>query len=220
VHELMFPIIFMVALAYSAVGHGGASGYLAVLALFGFAPSQMASSALVLNLLVSGTAFVAFWRSGFFKPKLFWPFAFASIPAAFVGGLIQIPAPLYGCLLFVALIFAAIRLLLSKQSVAGGVHGSLAAADMPALTGLNISAGYYNVAVFYVNSAGTTSVKFGVQGSTAALVKFPTPPEGAACIGYLLITYASAFTGGTTALDTATTVYVNTVGPFDPSILL
>ena len=104
--------------------------------------------------------------------------------------------------------------------VAGGVHGSLAAADMPALTGLNISAGYYNVAVFYVNSAGTTSVKFSVQGSTAALVKFPTPPEGAACIGYLLITYASAFTGGTTALDTATTVYVNTVGPFDPSILL
>ncbi len=119
-HELMFPIIFMVALAYSAVGHGGASGYLAVLALFGFAPSQMASSALVLNLLVSGTAFVAFWRSGFFKPKLFWPFAFASIPAAFVGGLIQIPAPLYGSLLFVALIFAAIRLLLSKPSLVGG----------------------------------------------------------------------------------------------------
>lgn len=104
--------------------------------------------------------------------------------------------------------------------VAGGVHGSLSAADMPALTGLNITAGKYNVAVFYVNAAGTTSVKFGTEGATAALVKFPTPTEGTACIGYLMITYASAFTGGTTALDTATTVYVNTVGPFDPSILL
>lgn len=104
--------------------------------------------------------------------------------------------------------------------VAGGIHGSIAAADMPALTGLNISAGAYNVAVFYVNAAGTTSVKFGTQGATAALVKFPTPDEGKACIGYLLITYASAFTGGTTPLDTATTVYVNTVGPFDPSITL
>lgn len=104
--------------------------------------------------------------------------------------------------------------------VANGIHGSLAAADMPALTGLSISAGKYNVAVFYVNSTGTTSVRFGVEGATAAKVLFPTPPEGSACIGYLLITYASAFTGGTTALDTATTVYVNTVGPFDPSIVL
>ena len=103
--------------------------------------------------------------------------------------------------------------------VAGGVHGSIAAADMPALTGLNISAGKYNVAVFYVNAAGTTSVRFGTEGSTAALVKFPTPVEGTACIGYALITYASTFTGGTTALDTATTVYVNTVGPFDPSLI-
>lgn len=104
--------------------------------------------------------------------------------------------------------------------VAGGVHGSLAAADMPALTGLNISAGKYNVAVFYVDSAGATSVKFGTEGATAGAVKFPEPPQGKACIGYLLITYASAFTGGTTALDTATTVYVNTVGPFDPTAIL
>lgn len=104
--------------------------------------------------------------------------------------------------------------------VAGGIHGSLAAADMPALTGLNISAGKYNVAVFYVDSAGATSVKFGTEGATAGAVKFPEAPAGKACIGYLLITYASAFTGGTTALDTATTVYVNTVGPFDPTATL
>ncbi len=105
-------------------------------------------------------------------------------------------------------------------AMAGGVYVSVAAADMPALTGLNIGAGKFNVAVFYVNSAGTVSVKFGREGATAALVGFPDTPERSAIIGFLMITYASAFTGGTTALDTATTVYVNTLGAFDPSVLL
>lgn len=104
--------------------------------------------------------------------------------------------------------------------VAGGVHGSLAAADMPALTGLTITANRFNVAVFYVNAAGTTSVKFGTEGATAGAVKFPEAPVGSASIGYLLITHSSTFTGGTTALDTATTVYVNTVGMFDPTATL
>lgn len=103
--------------------------------------------------------------------------------------------------------------------MADGVYGALSAADMPALTGLSIGAGKYNVAVFYVDSAGATSVAFGTEGATAGAVKFPATPTGKAIIGFLMITYASAFTGGTTPLDTATTVYVNTVGAFDPSIL-
>lgn len=104
--------------------------------------------------------------------------------------------------------------------VASGKHVALAAQDMPALTGLAISAGKYNVAVFYGDSAGALSVGFGTEGASAAAVKFPTPPEGKATLGYLLITYASAFTGGTTPLDTATTTYMDVVGPFDPSIAL
>ncbi len=103
-------------------------------------------------------------------------------------------------------------------AVANGKYVALSAADMPALTGLNISAGAYNCAVFYVDSAGTTSVQFGREASSAAGVTFPETPQGKAIIGFLMITYASAFTGGTTALDTATTVYVNTMGAFDPSI--
>lgn len=103
---------------------------------------------------------------------------------------------------------------------ANGVYGALAAADMPALTGLNISAGKYNCAVFYVDSAGTTSAGFGTEGASAAAVQFPQTPQGKAIIGFLMITYASAFTGGTTALDTATTVYVNTQGAYDPSVIL
>ena len=103
-------------------------------------------------------------------------------------------------------------------ALADGKYVALSAADMPALTGLNITAGYYNCAVFYVDSAGTTSVQFGREASTAAGVTFPQTPQGKAIIGFVMITYASAFTGNTTALDTATTVYVNTMGALDPSV--
>lgn len=106
-------------------------------------------------------------------------------------------------------------------AVANGRHVAIAGStDMPALTGLSIGAGKYNVAVFYVDSAGTTSVGFGTEGASAAAVKFPQTPEGKAIVGYLMITYASAFTGNTTPLDTATTLYISPVGAFDPSILL
>lgn len=104
--------------------------------------------------------------------------------------------------------------------IANGVYGSLSAGDMPALTGLNISAGKYNVAVFYVDVAGTVTAVFGTEGATAAAVTFPEAPQGKAAIGFLMITYASAFTGGTTPLDTATTVYVDVTGAFDPTIKL
>lgn len=106
-------------------------------------------------------------------------------------------------------------------AVADGKHVSIAAGtDMPALTGLNITAGKFNVAVFYIDSAGTVTVGFGTEGATAAAVKFPQTPEKKAIVGYLMITYASAFTGGTTVLSTATTLYISPVGAFDPSITL
>lgn len=103
---------------------------------------------------------------------------------------------------------------------AGGVPVSIAAStDMPALVG-TIGAGKYNVFCFFIDSASTVTVAMGTEGETLAAVKFPTFPEGKALVGYLVITYASAFTGGTTALDTATTVYVSPVGAFDPTIIL
>ena len=110
--ETIYPLIFLVALAYASVGHGGASGYLAVLALFGFSPSSMAPSALALNLLVSATAFWAYSRAGYFVPRLFWPFAAASVPMAFLGGLLEIPVRIYSWLLAAALLFAAVRITL------------------------------------------------------------------------------------------------------------
>ena len=109
---LLLALIFLVAVAYSSVGHGGASGYLAVLSFFGLAPTLMAPGALCLNLLVAGLAFLHYQRAGHFVFRLLWPFLLASIPAAFLGGLTAVPAHLYMGLLAAVLVFTAFRLLL------------------------------------------------------------------------------------------------------------
>ncbi|MBI2119202.1 MAG: sulfite exporter TauE/SafE family protein [Elusimicrobia bacterium] len=110
-HCLIYLAIFFVALLYSSVGHGGASGYLAVLSIFGFIPSEMALSALILNLLVSAVSFIAFRSSGSFRFNLFWPFALSSIPFSFLGSLLPVSDKVYNILLSSILIFAAYRLI-------------------------------------------------------------------------------------------------------------
>lgn len=114
---LLLGLVFLVAFAYASVGHGGASGYLAVLSFFGLAPAAMAPSALCLNLLVSGTSFTSYWRSGHFAGRLLWPFLLTSVPFAFLGGLLAVPAGLYTLLLGLVLFFAAARLLLVQPPV-------------------------------------------------------------------------------------------------------
>ena len=104
--------------------------------------------------------------------------------------------------------------------VANGVPVAIAAStDMPALTG-TITANKFNVYCFFIDSASVVTVAQGTEGATLAAVKFPPFPVGKALVGYLVITYASTLTGNSTALDTATTVYVSPVGAFDPTILL
>ena len=99
-----------VAFAYALVGHGGASGYLTIMALLSFAPAMMKPTALVLNLFVSLIAFVQFYRAGHFKWNLFWPFAITSMPCAFLGGSIDLDPLWYKRLLGVCLVVAALRL--------------------------------------------------------------------------------------------------------------
>lgn len=113
------------ALLYSSVGHGGGSGYLATLALFGIAPAIMKPTALVLNILVAGIATIQFSRVGLFSWRAFWPFAVASIPMAFVGGSILLPTDIYKQLVGVVLMFAAYRLWLSNRGKAQTIETRL-----------------------------------------------------------------------------------------------
>jgi hypothetical protein len=102
--------VFVIALLYSSVGHGGASGYLAVMALLAVSPAVTRPTALILNLFVSSIAFAQFYRAGHFEWKIFVPFAASSVPSAFLGGMIQVSEPIYKTILGVVLMLAAIRL--------------------------------------------------------------------------------------------------------------
>ena len=94
-----------------------------------------------------------------------------------------------------------------------------AATDMPALTGLVIAASSFNVACFFIDKASVVTVRFGAAGTALGAVTFPDFPLNQALVGFVLITHSAIFTGGTTALDTATTVYFSPTGAVDPSIV-
>lgn len=111
-HIYLFLLILpIVSFLYSSVGHGGASGYLALMALFSFAPESMKPTALLLNLFVAGISFYYYYKEGFFNKKLFVSFAIASIPLAFLGGTLEVDASLYKKILAVLLIFAILKML-------------------------------------------------------------------------------------------------------------
>lgn len=114
---LLTLLVFVAALLYSIVGHGGASGYLAAMALLGVAPAEMRPVALVLNVGVSLVATVKFARAGRFSWALFWPFALASVPMSFVGGRLGLPARAYKIVVGLVLLYAAARLFIAARHV-------------------------------------------------------------------------------------------------------
>jgi len=110
-HLMFYFLLPIVAFLYASVGHGGASGYLALMAFFGASASMMKSSALVLNIMVAALSFYFFYKNKYFKWTLFYPFAISSIPFAFVGGYLSITPTLYKQILAIVLLFSILRLL-------------------------------------------------------------------------------------------------------------
>ena len=108
--------VLAAAFLYSSVGHGGASAYIAAMALAGVAPAEMRMVALQLNVLVSALATYKFWRAGHFRWPLFWPFAATSIPAAYLGGAIVLPGSAYKILVGVVLLYAGWQLWWSARA--------------------------------------------------------------------------------------------------------
>ena len=108
---LFYGLLFLIAFLYASVGHGGASGYLALMAIFSIAPDVMKPTALLLNLFVSLTSFIQFYRGHHFKWKIFLPLAIASIPMAFIGGLVVVDGTIYKKMLGLLLLIPVVRFL-------------------------------------------------------------------------------------------------------------
>ena len=102
--------VLAVAILYAAVGHAGATGYIAVMGLLGLAPEVIRPTALVLNLVVATIGAVQFVRAGHFRRDLFLPLGLASVPAAAVGGFLSLPTAAFEALLGLVLAFSAVRL--------------------------------------------------------------------------------------------------------------
>lgn len=137
--ELILLLAIM-AFLYASVGHGGASGYLAIMAIFAIAPPVMKQTALLLNLGVSLMSFIAFYRQGYFIWNLFWPFALGSIPAAFLGARIPLTDSTYKQILGACLFLAVIRMVVTlKESEPRKLNlgmGVLAGAAIGVLSGM------------------------------------------------------------------------------------
>lgn len=108
---LLLLLLPIVAFLYASVGHGGASGYIAVMSLFALPISVIKPTALVLNILVSGISFYFYYREKKFDFKLFYPFAITSIPCSYFGGLLTVETHYYKIILASVLIIAVLRLL-------------------------------------------------------------------------------------------------------------
>src|SRR5438067_1425932 len=111
---LLFFAVGIIAFLYSSVGHAGASGYIAVMALWGLAPNVIRPTALLLNILVASIGAFQFWRARHFSWKLFWPFALLSVPTAYFGGYLQLPASVLKIVIGVVLLFSAVRLIFRR----------------------------------------------------------------------------------------------------------
>ncbi|MDA9907920.1 sulfite exporter TauE/SafE family protein [Flavobacteriaceae bacterium] len=104
-------ILPIVSFLYASVGHGGASGYLALMAIFSVTPELMKPTALLLNLFVAAIAFYYYYKEGYFNKKLFISFAIASIPMSIIGGYIEVDSTIYKKILAVLLLFAILKML-------------------------------------------------------------------------------------------------------------
>jgi uncharacterized membrane protein YfcA len=110
--------MFLAAALYTAVGHAGASAYIALMALFGYAPAVMRPTALALNILVASLTSLRYARAGLFRWRTLWPFLIGAMPFAFIGGTLQLPAQYYRPIVGIVLVLGGTRLLWPKEFTA------------------------------------------------------------------------------------------------------
>lgn len=120
---LLAAFFFVAALLYASVGHAGASAYLAIMALSGFAPDVARPTALALNIVVATFVTFRFWRGGYISGRALLPFLIGSIPLAFLGGALPVAPALYKKLVGLVLLFAAGGMALTASRAAAADTG-------------------------------------------------------------------------------------------------
>jgi uncharacterized protein len=203
---LLFVAVGVIAFLYSCVGHAGASGYIALMALWGLAPTVIRPTALVLNILVAIIGAFQFWRAGHFDWKLFWPFALLSVPAAYLGGYLQLPASILKILIGLVLLFSAVRLIFRRGDPPNIVRPSppiaiATGAGIGFLSGLTGTGGgifLTPLLLFFkwapIRQAAAVSALFILVNSIAGLVGYFTANHSIPSLGAILA--AAAAIGG------------------------
>lgn len=107
---ILLLIFLVVSFLYSSIGHGGASGYIAMLSILGMSSAIIRPSALVLNVFVASISFYQFYKAGHFKWKLFYPFALLSVPMAFLGSFVELDTIWYKRIVGICLLLAVARI--------------------------------------------------------------------------------------------------------------
>jgi uncharacterized membrane protein YfcA len=191
---LLAVLIFAAATLYSSVGHAGASGYLAAMAIVGVAPDVMKPTALALNILVATIATMRFYRAGYFYWSALWPFAIGSIPLSFVGGAILLPGYLYKPAVGIVLLYAAYRLF--RSTVKGPQEPPDKGINIPTLP-----------AVF---SGGVIGLLSGLTGTGGGIFLSPlllftgwagTRPTSGASAAFILVNSVAGLAGNITSVQ-------------------
>jgi len=191
--------MLVAAFVYASVGHGGASAYLAAMALAGVAPAEMRPVALALNIVVSSLATWKFWRAGHFSGRLFWPFAAVSIPFAYLGGALTLPGQTYKVLVGLVLVYAGWQLW--KSFRAGEEMRTVRAPAVPLAMAIGAGMGLLS---------GLTGVGGGIFLSPLLLMLgwAGTKQTSAVAAPFILVNsvagLAAGFAAGTAALPSST----------------
>ncbi len=167
--ELFLALLFIVAFLYASVGHGGASGYLALMALFAVTPAVMKPTALLLNLFVASSSFFQFYRGNHFKWPVFWPLAIASIPFAFLGGLVEVDAGIYKKILGLLLLIPIARFLLFSNIRVDEIRSPSKGLSLVLGAGIGLFSGMIGIGGGIILSPILLLLKWTDQKQTAAI---------------------------------------------------
>lgn len=166
---VFYILLFFVAFLYASVGHGGASGYLALMALFNISPDVMKPTALLLNLFVAGTAFIQYYRGGHFIWRIFLPLALASVPMAFLGGLVTVDAAVYKKILGLLLVIPIIRFLFFRNIPVHQLKKSSVGLSLVIGAGIGLLSGMIGIGGGIILSPIILLLKWTDQKQTAAI---------------------------------------------------